>query len=468
MTHLLGIAKQYFVAAVAAAAAFALALTLQHPWVTLSPFFVFYAAVAIGSWYGGTGPGLLATALGAVAADYYLLHPRGSLRIDHQQDVARLVLFALVGALIAALTGALRRTQQRCEMEADAARKSEARARRLAEANLIGVYFANLDGSIRWGNQEFLRLLGCTEAELRSGTVNWRDATAPEHRPRDENAIRELRECRVCTPFEKDHVFAGSKRVPVLVGCAMLDEAEDEVVGFVLDLTERKRAEAEIQQNQLRLQAMSSELMMAEERERRRIAIVLHDAVVQMLALSKLKVDGLRRGTGNGMHDRLTEVYELIEKSIESTRTLTADLSPPVLYELGLPAAIQWLGDRLRTDHGISFELAAPKDWKLLDEPTRVVLFQAVRELLINVAKHARASRCVVTLTREPDAVHLNVRDNGSGFSPSTSTNYGAGGLGLFNIRQRMEHLGGSINLETSPGGGGTNVMLLLPLGKRG
>ena len=338
------IAARYAVAGASSLGAFALAMTLEHPWVTLSPFFLFYAAVAISSWYGGTGPGICATVMGALAVDYYILEPRQSLRIENAQDVPRLVLFTSVGLLIAFLNGALRRAQYRSEIEAKSARKSE----------------------------------------------------------------------------------------------------------------------AEVQQHQERLQVMASELMMAEERERRRIASVLHDAVVQTLALSKLKVDGLRRTTTDGIHDRLTEIYGLIDESISRTRTLTADLSPPVLYELGLPAAVQWLGDRLRSDHGISFELTAPKEWTTLNDETRVVLFQAVRELLINVAKHARASRCRVRITRDDANIRIEVEDNGVGTVPLASTNYGAGGLGLFNIRQRLQYLGGGLELDARPGEG-TTVVLIAP-----
>jgi len=338
------VAARYAVAVASALGAFSLAMTLEHPWVTLSPFFLFHGAVAISSWYGGTGPGLLAMALGALAVDYYILEPRNSLRIEHPQDVPRLVLFTLVGLLIAWLNGALRRARYRAELEAKAARKSE----------------------------------------------------------------------------------------------------------------------SEVQQHQARLQVMASELMMAEERERRRIASVLHDAVVQTLALSKLKVDGLRRTTADGIHDRLTEIYGLIDESISRTRTLTADLSPPVLYELGLPAAVQWLGDRLRAEHDISFELTTPKEWTSINDETRVVLFQAVRELLINVAKHARATRCRVRLSRDASNIRIEVEDNGVGTVPLASTNYGAGGLGLFNIRQRLQYLGGGLALDARPGEG-TTVVLVAP-----
>ena len=457
-------AARYLVAIASSAAAFALARTLQHPWVTLSPFFLFYGAVAISSWYGGTGPGLLATAIGAVAADYYLLAPRGSLWVGEPQDLPRLVLFTLVGVLIASLNGALRRAQYRCQVQADAANRSRARAQRLADANLIGVFFSDADGNVLRGNAEFLRLVGRDDpAVAGSAAMNWRDVTAPEHRDRDARALDELRQGRACTPFEKDHVLPGGRRVPVLAGYAP-DGARGEVVGFVLDLTQRKRAEAEVEQHRAKLQAMASELMMAEERERRRIAEVLHDSIVQMLALSKMKIDQVRRGTSDGARARLGEVYDLIDEAIARARTLTAELSPPVLYELGLPAAVQWLGDRLRADHAIALELDAPHDWTPLPEQARVVLFQAVRELLVNIVKHAGATKCRVRMAQCEGMVTIEVQDDGRGIHrPAARLDYAAGGFGLFNIRERLQHLGGALRVE-SPPGGGARLTLSVPL----
>jgi signal transduction histidine kinase len=241
----------------------------------------------------------------------------------------------------------------------------------------------------------------------------------------------------------------------VLVGCALIEPPEEEVVGFVLDLTQRKHAEAEAREQKEQLQEMSSELMMAEERERRRIATVLHDAVVQMLALSKMKLDTLRRETPDEpVQRRLGEIYELIDRSIVHTRNLTAQLSPPVLYELGLSAAIQWLGDRIREDHGISFTLRDDRRPKPISDETRIALFQSVRELLMNVVKHARARRCEVEVRCVDSELRIVITDDGCGFSPRSPVDYSRGGFGLFSIRQRLAHLGGCLEIISEPGAG--------------
>ena len=458
-----GALMRYGVAVIATAVGGAGALLVRQPFLAFSPFLVFYAAVALSSWYGGTGPGLLAVALGAVITGFVLLTSFGPPPINPIEAMARTVLFVLIGTLIACLNGALLRANERCEREAAIARRSEARVKRLAEANLIGVFFSDMRGSISWANAEMLRLVDCTIERLPTGNVNWQDVTAPDHRHRDQRAVEQLTRNGVCEPYEKDHLLGEKRRVPVLLGCAIVEPPGEEVVGFVLDLTERKRADAEIRQQQQKLQSMASELMMAEERERRRIATVLHDAVVQMLALSKMKVDALRRELStNGVHRQLNDVYELIDRSIAHTRTLTAELSPPVLYELGLAPAIQWLGDRLRENHNISFTLIDDRKPKPIGDETRLVLFHAVREMLVNIVKHAHATKAEVRISRVEDEIEIVVTDNGRGFTDKPR-DYSAGGYGLFNIRQRISHLGGHLELQSEPGAGST-VTLRAPL----
>jgi signal transduction histidine kinase len=454
--------RRYALAIVTSAAALLGALALRpHGGGYLSPLFLFYAAVAVSSWAGGFGPGLLATLLGALSATYFLLSPHYRFAVGAPDERGRLVLFVCVGALIAFLTDRLRR--------------NEARARALTASNLIGVFFSDLDGRLEphCCNSEFLRLTGRNASQVASGRVNWRDMTAPEHRHLDERALEELRRCRFCTPFEKEYVIdEGARRVPVLMGCAMLDGSDDRVVGFVLDLTERRLAEVAAREHEERVRAMSAELMLAEERERRRIATVLHDAVGQTLALAKLKVESMReqqlsQQAGNGLPARLAEVYGLIDYAVQHTRTLTNELSPPVLYELGLEAALQWLADRAREQHGLTADFEDDGQPKPIGPEVRTVLFQAVRELLVNIAKHARATRCQVAIRRAGNDIQIRVEDDGSGFDPaaavSTTRGEGTGGFGLFNVRERITRLGGRVRIDSQPAEG-TRVTLVVPL----
>jgi signal transduction histidine kinase len=227
-----------------------------------------------------------------------------------------------------------------------------------------------------------------------------------------------------------------------------------------------RRCEAEAKAYNEHLRAMGAELMMAEERERRRIATVLHDSVVQTLALMKMRVETVRQDANDDSRvvAQLTDIRNLLDSAITQTRTLTADLSPPVLYELGLIAAIQWLGDRMLREHRIAFEMPGQRRIYPLNDETRITLFQAVRELLANVIKHAHATTCSINVSIDEPSRQLMIRvdDDGVGVSSAATQDYSKGGFGLFNIRQRLMHLGGSLHISPRPGGG-TRVIISAP-----
>lgn len=456
----------YAVAVGSSLAALLVTAALEPRLAHLSPFFLFYAAVALSSWWGGTGPGLLCTALGASTATYFLLAPLHSFAIESTALQVRLLLFVLLGVLVSSLNGALHRARDRAEAEAASARRSEARAKRLADSNLIGVFFCSIDGAVTGANDRFLKLLGYAREELLAGKVGWLELTSPEHRERDRRAVEELKAYQVCTPFEKDYLLSDGRRVPVFIGCAAVENSLHDCVGFVLNLTEQKRVEAELVAHRERLQAMASELMLAEERERRRIASVLHDSVGQTLAAAKRQVHDVRdQGGGDGTVARLSDAYDLIDCAISTTRTLTSEISPPVLYELGLSPALQWLADRAQRQHGMVCEFHDDGLPKPVGHEVRLVLFQAARELLVNVAKHAHARSCRISMTDGDGKVRVAVQDDGVGFDTSV---LGKGGgkdnaFGLFSIRERLSHLGGKVEIMSEPGKG-TTVRLSAPL----
>jgi PAS domain S-box-containing protein len=242
-----------------------------------------------------------------------------------------------------------------------------------------------------------------------------------------------------------------------------VQERTADLANVVEDL-QNEVIERENAQNQLR--SLATELTLAEERLRRRIADNVHDQIGQNLAISKIKLESLRESTASPeLTASLDEISELIAQTIESSRSLTSELSPPVLYELGLEQAVEWLVRRARQQHGLSTDFKTDGRPKPLSHDVRVLLFQAVRELLVNVVKHAKAKNVIVSTQRVGDQVQITVADDGVGFETSriNSHDYKTYGFGLFSIRERLGPIGGRCDIDSKPGCG-TQVTLTAPI----
>ena len=238
------------------------------------------------------------------------------------------------------------------------------------------------------------------------------------------------------------------------------------VIGVATDITERKRAETQLLAYQERLRSLASELSLAEERERRRIARDLHDRIGQTLAICKIKLGALRASASStGLAGPLDEIHKLIDEIIQETRSLTFEVSSPILYELGLEAAVEWLVEQIQEQYGLLSHFEDDRQPKPLDDDVRVLLFQAVRELLTNVAKHAQAHNVKVSLRRDDSNIKITVEDDGNGFDTSDVVSHWSRseGFGLFSIRERLGHLGGRLEVESEPGHG-TWATLAAPL----
>lgn len=244
---------------------------------------------------------------------------------------------------------------------------------------------------------------------------------------------------------------------------AGLSKANDELNAKI---AERKRVEREIIQYHKRLRSLASESLLAEERERKRISMELHDRIGQPLLALKLMVGSLREFTHSaGMTEALDKIDNLIGGTIDDARTLTFELSPHVLYMLGLEAAIEWLAEKSEKRYGVSFQYESDHKPKPMDEDLKVFLFQAIRELMANVGKHARAANAKVTVRRNNGTLSIGVEDDGVGFNVSELDSIRGGnvGFGLFSIRERLYHLGGSFEI-TSKSGAGTKIRLTAPM----
>jgi len=215
------------------------------------------------------------------------------------------------------------------------------------------------------------------------------------------------------------------------------------------------------------LRALAFEVIQTEQRERRRLAQLLHDHLQQLLAAAKIKLSALRKELPNDDLSRsLGQVVDLLTESIAATRSLAVELSPPVLYEAGLSGALNWLAAQMREKHSLAVEVRADPLAEPPDEKIRVLLFQAARELLFNVVKHAGVNRAAVSMSARDDGrIELQVQDSGVGFDPERHrASEGAfNSFGLFSIRERIEMVGGRMEVESSPGRG-VRTTLVIPL----
>jgi PAS domain S-box-containing protein len=231
---------------------------------------------------------------------------------------------------------------------------------------------------------------------------------------------------------------------------------------------ERRVAErtAVAEHRAMQLRALASELSQAEQRERRRLAQALHDQLQQLLVLTKIRLGALNRQLREEEPRSLVgQIQELLDQSIAESRSLTAELSPAVLYDVGLAAGLDWLARQMQEKHSLRVELRADRQAEPSDEGTRVFLFQAVRELLLNVVQHAGTDQARVEMARVGGQVKIEVRDPGRGFEPASmeADTGSTTGFGLFSIRERLELLGGRLEIHSTPGQG-TQTMILAPL----
>ena len=247
-------------------------------------------------------------------------------------------------------------------------------------------------------------------------------------------------------------------------------ERTAELSNTVSSLEQQAAARGIAEQNLLayqeKLRSLASDLSMTEERERRRLSSVLHDSIGQTLAFCKIKLGSVQRSARlAGSDKRLREVLGMIEQSISDTRRLTLELSPPILHELGLVPAIDWLCARIAEQHGLRFDVEDEAGSPEPEPDIRILLFHAVREVIVNAVKHAKASHGSIRIFRADGSFSVQVEDDGGGFDASLLQDHRTGhdGFGLFHIRERLHSQGGTLEIASAPGRG-TRVCLTVPL----
>ena len=221
---------------------------------------------------------------------------------------------------------------------------------------------------------------------------------------------------------------------------------------------------AELKERAGQLARLASQLTMAEQRERKRLGQILHDGLQQYLLAAKLQVGGLiNQATDDALKQVANEVENLLGESIRVSRSLANELTPPILHEAGLSAGLGWLSRWMSEMHGLKVELVMPMDVLVLTDDAKVLLFESVRELLLNVVKHARTLSARVSLAQEDErSLQIIVSDDGVGFDPA-SLSVEDGCFGLFSIHERLCLIGGGFEVDSSPGKG-ARFTLIAPL----
>jgi PAS domain S-box-containing protein len=364
----------------------------------------------------------------------------------------------------------LEENQEALKASQEKIQASERKFRALFENSLDAVFLAIPDGTTLAANPAACAMTGWTEEEL---CEMGRSAILDTNDPRLSQALEERKRTgrfqrRELTAIRKDR-----SRIPVEVDSVIIPGDPIRSFTIMRDITERKQAEdavrtaneeleervqertAELRERAEQLARLSSQLTTTEQRERNRLAQILHDGLQQYLMAAKLQAGALIERTADvALKQSAEEIEKLLSESIRVSRTLAAELSPRILHESGLIAGLEWLSSWMSDKHGLKIEMMMPMDALVLAEDVKLLLFESVRELLLNVVKHARTSSAGVSLSLEGGRfLQIVVSDHGVGFDPARA---GAmdGGIGLFSIRERLSLIGGTYEVDSSPGKG--------------
>jgi PAS domain S-box-containing protein len=347
----------------------------------------------------------------------------------------------------------------------------EAKIRRLVDANIIGIFFWDLEGRIIEANDTLLRMVGCDREDLVSGRLRWTDLTPPEWRDGIARAVDEVKMTGSAQPYEKEYLRKDGSRVPVLIGSAAFDEQRDRGVAFVLDLTERKRAEAEARESERRYREMQMELAHANRvATMGQITASIAHEVNQPIAGAATNAEAALRWLG-ARPPNLEEVRQALSRIVKDAHRAgdvigrIRDLikkGPSRKDRVDMNEAIREVIELTRGEaakNGASVQMALGKDLPAI-EGDRVQLQQVILNLIVNAVQAMGAAEkgprdlFITTARAEANGVLVSVKDSGPGvapenlaqlFTPFYTTKPGGLGVGLSICRSIIEAHGGRL-----------------------
>ena len=350
----------------------------------------------------------------------------------------------------------------------------------IVESSDDAIISTDLKGRILSWNPAAERMYGYRRSEAIGQPITM---LFPEDRLSEETKnLENIREGRRIDPYDTVRKHKDGTAVLVSLAVSPIKDQAGRIIGAsktARNITELKRIEEELRaltvaldervaqrtaalmQSQTRLRALASQLSLAEERARRKLGTELHDYLGQMLVLCRLKLTKrYADGKPVSMAQQRRDADRILQEAIAYTRSLVAQLTPPILREFGLVSALTWLGDQMK-QHRLHVEITEGISSVDLPEEQAILLFQSVRELLMNVVKHAGSQRATLSIGLDQGRLSLTVCDNGVGFDAAQESP--GNHFGLFSIRERMEGIGGTFEVSSLPQQG-TVARLSLPL----
>jgi PAS domain S-box-containing protein len=366
------------------------------------------------------------------------------------------------------LLGTIQDITERLEAE-ERLRESEERFRAIYESTAIGISVSDLEGRIITVNPAFQRMMGGAAVELTGKT--FMEITHPDDLERNLELFRDLmagdlEQYQIEKRFHRHNgaYFWGRTTVSSVRGPGGKPRYN---IAMIEDITKRKVAEEQLRHSEQNLRYLATQLLNAQETERKRIALDLHDDLGQALLVLKLQLRAIEKGLPAALADLRTEMaaeIDYIDGIVENVRRLARDLRPTILEDLGLAAALKRLLKDFGSRHDIEFSLDLDDLTTALSPEAQINIFRVFQESLTNIAKYAQASRVAVTAKKHRGKISFTVEDNGRGFDVAQvrAGDPAKRGLGLAAMEERLRMLGGSLDIN-SRDGRGTRITFAVP-----